>query len=128
MRSAGVVSSWRSRLNVSQILLIWDRRVALFVTRASSPACLLSSMSESTFSSFLIRSQISLCISVSSVSVSFCCSRVRCLSTSDFRSACQVVCQLISHSRHCLFEPSQPSSGLGDPHDVDWLIINRRLN
>ena len=32
----------------------------------------------------------------------------------------------IAHSRHCLFEPSQLSSGLGDPHSVDWLIINRR--
>ena len=150
MCSASVVSSWRSRLNVSRILLIWDRpdmtldvyrgrkttiqqqqqliwdrRVALFVERASSLACLSSSMSESTLSSFLIRSQISLFISVSCVSVSFRCSRARCLSTSDFH-LCQVVCQLISHSRHCLFEPSQLSSGLGDPHCVDWLIINRR--
>ena len=87
MCSAGVVSSWRSRLNVSRILLIWDRRVALFVERASSLACLSSSMSESTISSFLIRSRISLFISVSSVSVSFRCSRARCLSTSDFRSS-----------------------------------------
>ena len=46
----------------------------------------------------------------------------------DTRQLCQVVCQLISHSRHFLFEPSQLSSGLGDPHSVDWLIINRRLN
>ena len=46
----------------------------------------------------------------------------------DTCQLCQVVCQLISHSRHCLFEPSQLSSGLGDPHGVDWLIINRRLN
>ena len=76
-RSASVGSSWRSRLNVSRILLIWDRR-------ASSIACLSSSMSESTVSSFLTRSQISLCISVSSVSVSFRCSRARCLSTSEF--------------------------------------------
>ena len=44
----------------------------------------------------------------------------------DTRQLCHVVCQLISHSRHCLFEPSQLSSGLGDPHGVDWLIINRR--
>ena len=44
----------------------------------------------------------------------------------DTRQLCQVVCQLISHFRHCLFEPSQLSSGLGDPHGVDWLIINRR--
>ena len=44
----------------------------------------------------------------------------------DTRQLCKVVCQLISHSRHCLFEPSQFSSGLGDPHGVDWLIINRR--
>ena len=61
MRSASVVSSWRSRLNVSWILLIWDRRVALFVERASSFACLSSSMSESTLSSFLIRSRIFQC-------------------------------------------------------------------
>ena len=46
----------------------------------------------------------------------------------DTRQLCQVVRQLISHSRHCLFEPSQLSSGLGDPHGVDWLIINRHLN
>ena len=38
----------------------------------------------------------------------------------------QVVCQLIPHSRHCLFEPSKLSSDLGDPRGVDWLIINRR--
>ena len=44
----------------------------------------------------------------------------------DTRQLCQVVCQLISHSRQCLFEPSQLSSGLGDPGGVDWLIINRR--
>ena len=44
----------------------------------------------------------------------------------DTRQLCQVVRQLICHSRHCLFEPSQLSSGLGDPHGVDWLIINRR--
>ena len=48
------------------------------------------------------------------------------LSVVDTRQLCQVVCQLISHSRHCLFEPSQLSSGLGDPHGVDWLIIIRR--
>ena len=129
MRSASVVSSWRSRLNVSRILLIWDRRVALFVKRASSLACLSSSMSASTLSSFLIRSRISLFISVSSVSVSFRCSRARCLSTSDFRSSILVSFARLfansSHSRHCLFEPSQLSSGLGDPHGVDWLIINR---
>ena len=35
-------------LNVSRILLIWDRRVALFVERASSLACFSSSMSEYT--------------------------------------------------------------------------------
>ena len=44
----------------------------------------------------------------------------------DTRQLCQVVCQLISHSRHCLFEPSQFSSGLGDQYSVDWLIINHR--
>ena len=44
----------------------------------------------------------------------------------DTRQLCQVVCQLISHSRHCRFEPSKLSSGLGDPRGVDWLIINRR--
>ena len=46
----------------------------------------------------------------------------------DTRQLCQFVRQLISHSRHCLFEPSQLSFGLGDPYGVDWLIINRRLN
>ena len=44
----------------------------------------------------------------------------------DTRQLCYVVCQLISHSRHCLSEPSQLSSGLGDPYGVDLLIINRR--
>ena len=46
----------------------------------------------------------------------------------DTRQLCQVVRKLISHSRHCLFEPGQLFSGLGDPHGVDWLIINHRLN
>ena len=127
-------SPWRHQqalLNVSRILLIWDRRVALFVERASSLACLLSSMSESTLSSFLIRSRISLFISVSSVSVNFLVlpgevSFDLGFSVVGTRQLCQVVCQLISHSRHCLFEPSQLSSGLGDPHGVDWLINNRR--
>ena len=41
---------------------------------------------------------------------------------------CQVVRQLISHSNHCIFEPSLLSSGLGNPRSVDRLIINRRLN
>ena len=36
MRSASVLSSWRIRLNVSRILLIWDRIAALFVESASS--------------------------------------------------------------------------------------------
>ena len=133
MRSASVVSSWRSRLNVSRILLIWDRRVALFVERASSFACLSSTMSPSTLSSSLdLVSNLSLHFSVVcfrqflmlpgevSFNLGF--------SVVDTRQLCQVVCQLISHSRHCFFEPSQLSSGLGDPHSVDWLIINRRLN
>ena len=34
--------------------------------------------------------------------------------------------QLISHSRHCLFEPRKLSFDLGDSRGVDWLIINRR--
>ena len=85
MRSASVVSSWRSRLNVSRILLIWNRRVALFVERASILACFSSF--DSKLSSFLIRSQISFCISVSSVSVTCRCSRARCLSTLEFRSS-----------------------------------------
>ena len=46
----------------------------------------------------------------------------------DTHQLCQVVRQLISHSRQCLFEPSQLSSDLVDPHGVDWLIINRCLN
>ena len=40
----------------------------------------------------------------------------------DTRQLRQVVRQNISQSRHCLFEPSQLSSGLGDPHGVDWLV------
>ena len=58
-RSASVLSSWRSRLMVSRILLICDLRAALFVERASSLACLSSSMSESSPLSFSIRSRIS---------------------------------------------------------------------
>ena len=93
-------------------MLIWGR-VALFVERALSLACLSSSMSESTLSSFLIQSRISLCISMSPVSmlpgeVSF----ELGFSVVDTRQLCQVVRQLISYSRHCLFKPSQLSSGL----------------
>ena len=95
----------------------------------SSLACLSSSMSESTLSSFLIRFRISLCISVSSLSVSFDAPGRGVFQPRIFgRQLCQVVRQLISHSRHCLFEPSQLSVGLGDPHGVVWLIINLRLN
>ena len=131
MLSVSVVSSWRSRLNVSRILLIWDQRVLLFVERASSLAYLSSSMSESTRSSFLIRSRITVCISVSSVSVSFRCSRASLLRSRIFgrrryTSALSGCCQFNSHSRHCFFEPSKLSSDLGDPRGVDWLIINRR--
>ena len=46
----------------------------------------------------------------------------------DTRQLSQVVCQHISYSHHCLFEPSQLSPGMGDPHGVDRLFINRRLN
>ena len=59
IRSASVLSSWRSRLMVSRIPLIWDRRAALFVERASSLACFSSSMSESSPCSRLIPSLIS---------------------------------------------------------------------
>ena len=46
----------------------------------------------------------------------------------DTRQLCQVVCQLISYSRHCLFEPGQLSSGLGDPHvSIGWLSIVVRV-
>ena len=81
MRSASVVSSWRSRLMISRILLIWDRRAALFVERTSSLARLSSSMSESSPCSRLIRSLISCLISASSVSVSFLRSLAKCFST-----------------------------------------------
>ena len=47
IHTANVLSSWRSRPMVSRILLICDRRAALIVERASSLACLSSSMSES---------------------------------------------------------------------------------
>ena len=57
--SASILSSWRSRLMVSRILLICDRRAALFVERASSLTCLSSSTSESSPYSFSIRSRIS---------------------------------------------------------------------
>ena len=87
LSQCGVFMEEPPELNVSRILLVWDRRVTLFVERASSLACLSISMSESTLSSFLIRSRISFCILVSTVSVSFRCSRARCLSTSDFRSS-----------------------------------------
>ena len=130
MRSASVVFSWRSRLNVSRILLIWDRRVALLAKRVSNLACLSSSMPESTLSSFLIRSRISLHFSVVCFrqfsmlpgEVSFDLGFL----VVDTRQLSQVVCQLISHSRHCLFEPSQLSSGQVDRPGVDWLNINRR--
>ena len=134
MRSASVLSSWRSRLNVSRILLIWDRRVALFVERASSLAYLSSSMSEIALSSFLILSRISLCISVSSVSVSFFMlpgevSFDLGFSVVDTRQLCQVV-------RHTSLTPviafSSPASSLlaWVTHTVSiaMAIINRRLN
>ena len=63
MRSASVVSSWRSRLNVSRILLIWDRMVALFMKRASSFAC-LSNVREYTLELFDSVSNLSLHFSV----------------------------------------------------------------
>ena len=44
----------------------------------------------------------------------------------DTRQLRQVLCQLICHSRHCLFEPSKLSSDLADQSGVDWLTINRR--
>ena len=47
MRSASLSSSWRSRLMVSRIWFIWDRRAPRFVETASSLACLSSWMSES---------------------------------------------------------------------------------
>ena len=132
MRSASVVSSWRSRLNISRILLIWERRVALFAERASSLACLSSSMSEYKYTLELSDSVLNLSLyfivvcfrqfSVLPGEVSFDLG----FSVVDTRQLCQVVCQLFSHSRHCLFEPSQLSSGLDDPQGVDWLIINRR--
>ena len=43
--SASILSSSRSRPMVSRILLICDRRAALFIERASSLTCLSSSMS-----------------------------------------------------------------------------------
>ena len=127
-----MLSSWRSRLNVSRILFIWDRRVALFVERASSLACLSSKLDVREYT-------LELSDSVSNLSLHFSVACFRRFSmlpgevsfdlgflVVDTRQLCQVVCQLISHSRHCLFEPSQLSSSLGDPGGVDWLIINRR--
>ena len=126
MHSASVVSSWRSRLNVSRILLIWDRRVALF------EPCLSLKLNIREYTLELSDSVLNLSLHFSVVcfrhfsvlqgEVSFDLG----FSVVDTRQLCQVVCQLISHSRHCLFEPSQLSSSLGDPHGVDWLIINCR--
>ena len=114
IRSASVLSSWRSRLMVSRILLLCDRRAALFVERASSLACLSSSMSESTPLSFLIRSRISCWISVSAVSVSFRRSLAKCFSTSDFRSSMALsFARLLASSSLDLVMASQtPTSSL----------------
>ena len=87
MRSASVVSSWKIRLNVSRILLIWDRRAALFAERALSLDCLSIFMSESSCSRVLIQSCISCWISGSLVSVSFWCFWAKCFSTSGLRSS-----------------------------------------
>ena len=107
-----------------------ERRVALFVERASSLACLSSSMSESTLSSFLIRSRISLFISVSSVSVSFRCFRARRLSTSDFRSSIHVsFARLFANSSLIpVIAFSSPASSLlaWVTHTVSIGFINRR--
>ena len=120
MRSANVVSSWRSRLNVSWILLIWDRRVALFwrglclqarcqreryaLEHSDSVSNLSLRFSVVCFRQFLmLPGEVSFNLGFSVI---------------DTRQPCQIVRQLISHCRHCLFEPSQLSSGLGDPHSV----------
>ena len=86
IHSASVLSSWRSRLMVSQILLNWVRRAAMFGEKALSLACISSSRSERSPSSFFIRSGISYWISGSSVSVSFLRSLAMCFLTSDLRS------------------------------------------
>ena len=104
-----------------------DRRAALFVERASSLACLSSSMSESSPLSFSIRSRISCWISVSSVSVSFRRSLAKCFSTSDFRSSMALsFARLLASSSLDLVMASQTpaSSGLCDPSDVNLRIIN----
>ena len=54
IHSANILSSWRSRLMISRILLNWVRRAALFAERASSLACISSSRSERSHSSFFI--------------------------------------------------------------------------
>ena len=129
MRSTSIVSSWRIRLNVSRILLIWDRRAALFAERASSLDSLSIFMSESSRSKFL--DSISYLL-LNFVSVSFLCSWAQCFSTSDSRSS-----NLDSFAR--LFTISSlipvitffnPASSLAlgggrwDPRDVKRLIIN----
>ena len=57
--------------------------------------------------------------------VSFLCSRVRCLSASDFRSS--ILVRLFANSffifRHCIFEPSQLSD-LGGGRVVRWCWVN----
>ena len=44
----------------------------------------------------------------------------------DTRELREIIPQLISHSSHCLYEPSKLSFGLGDPRSVDWPIFNCR--
>ena len=83
--------------------------------KGSSLACLSSSMSDSTLSTFLIRSRISLFISVSSVSVSFRCSWARCLSPSDFRSSV-----LVSFAR--LFANSSLTPVIAFPSPASTLL------
>ena len=122
IHSASVLSSCRSHLMVSRILLICDWRAALFMERASSLACLSSSMSESLPLSFPIRSRISCWISMSSVSVSFWRSLAKCFSTLDFRWLCQVVSELISCSRHGLPHSGKLSRDQGYPRSAHWQI------
>ena len=119
-------------LNVSRILLIWDRKIAL---REGFEPCLSFKLDVREYTLELSDSVSNLSLRFNGVcfrqflmlpgEVSF---DLGFLVVDTRQQLCQVVCQLIYHSRYCLFEPSQLSTGLGDPHRVDWLIINRRLN
>ena len=114
---------------VSRILLICDRRAALFVERASSLACLSSSMSES--------SPFKLLHSVLNILLNFGVVRFGQFSAFpgqmlfnfgflvvDGAELREVVSQVVPRSHHGIPNSGQFSSGLCDPRGVHLRIIN----